>query len=255
MKIVKITMLLFFFIGIVGCSNSEEKALQYLEDKYGEEFEVMWSKEGSKLFQDLYGGDKVIVHPKGEPNMVFIVKEYNDKGEWVDDYLSAKWGYELHQILEADIAKELPRGTQFKVNLSVGSNEVDETMATISVNEYLSKNKNVKISLTAGIKTDGPPDINQYSNGIYNLFQLFKGLGVKIYAISIGFIDQSEDISEYIQTSFVNNLQWSNFNAKVYGEVGVDDRLDPDDPSDIVDPSVILHGPENIIDNYESFME
>ncbi|RFB14912.1 hypothetical protein DZB84_15900 [Bacillus sp. HNG] len=236
-------------------ASTEDKAIQYLEEKYGKEFEIMWSKEGSKLFQDLYGGDMITVHPKGEPNIVFVVKEYNDEGKWIDDYLPAKWGYELHQKLETDIAKELPEGTEFKVNLSAGNDQYDETMADMSVDEFLSENKDVKVSLTAGIKTTGEPDINQYSEGIYNLFQLLKGLDVELYVISVGFVDESEDITEYIRSSFVNNLPWSNLKAKVYGEVNVDDRLDPENPSDGVHPSVILHSPANVIENYEAFEE
>ncbi|MFS0864999.1 hypothetical protein [Fredinandcohnia sp. 179-A 10B2 NHS] len=236
-------------------AGTEEKAIQYLEKKYDQEFEVMYSKEGSKLFQDLYGGDKVVVHPKGEENVVFVVEEYNDKGEWIDDYLSAKWGYELQQKLYDDIAKELPEGSNFKVTLAAGTDQYDESMKNMSVDDYLQTNKNVRVEIIAGVKTASEPDINQYSEGIYNLFNLLKGLGVERYILSVGFVDQSEDITEYIQTSFVNNLPWSNLNAKVYGEVNVDDRLDPDNPDDLVAPSVIMKSPANVIDNYEAFEE
>ena len=235
-------------------ANTEDKAIQYLEDKYDKEFEVMYAKEGSKLFQDLYGGDMITVHPKGEPNEVFTVKEFNDKGEWIDNYLLAKWGYELQQKLESDIAKELPEGTLFKVNFSINS-QLDESMMDMSVEDYLSKYNDARVSLIAGIKTSGEPDIDQYSEGIYNLFQLFKGLGTELYVISVGFVDQSEDISEYIQTSFVNNLPWSNLKGKVYGEVNVDDRLDPENPSENVHPDVILQSPANVMANYEAFEE
>lgn len=236
-------------------ASTEEKAIQYLEEKYDKEFEAMWSKEGSKLFQDLYGGDLVTVHPKGEKNVVFSVKEGNEEGDLIDNYIPAKWGNELHQKLEDDIAKELPEGTLFKVNLSVGNDRFDDSMANMSVDEYLSQHKDARVDLIAGVQTSAAPNVEQYQEGIYNLFHLIKNVGVSHYTISVGFVDESEDISEYIQTSFVNNLPWSNLKGKVYGEVNVDERLDPENPSDLVDPSVILHSPSNVIENYEAFEE
>ncbi|MFS0821678.1 hypothetical protein [Bacillus sp. 1P02SD] len=232
-------------------AGTEEKAIQYLEEKYGKEFEVMWSKEGSKLFEDLYGGDLITVHPKGEPEIVFTIQEDGD--EYVDLYLPAKWANELQKKVEDQIASEFPPETRFKVILRNTGN--DESLKNQSVEEILKTGKNVGVSIIAGIKTSGQPDVNQYSQGIYNVFNLLKGLDTKQYVLSVGFVDESEDIDEYINTAYINNIPWSNLDAKVYGEVNVDFRLDPENPSPNVEPSMILEGPENVIENYESFGE
>lgn len=232
-------------------ASTEEKAIQYLEEKYDKEFEVMYAKEGSKLFEDLYGGDLITVHPKGEPEIVFTIQEDGD--EFIDLYLPAKWANELQQKLEDQISSEFPPGTPFKVILRNTGN--DESLKNKSVEEILTTSKNVGVSIIAGIKTSREPDVNQYSQGIYNVFNLLKDLDTRQYVLSVGFVDESEDIDEYINTAYINNLPWSNLDAKVYGEVNVDFRLDPEKPSTNVEPNMILNGPENVIENYESFEE
>ncbi len=233
-------MLLFFFMGVVGCSNTEEKALQYLEDKYAEEFEVMWVND-----------DLVTVHPKGKTDVVFSIQE--DGNGYVDTYLPAKWAQELQEKLKVDIEKELPLGAPYKVILR--NTGTDPDLMGKSVEEILQFNKNVNVSIIAGIKTNDSPDVSQYSQNLYNLFNLMKSLNTEQYVLSVGFVDESEDISEFINTAYTNNIPWSKLEKKVYGEVNVDFRLDPENPSPNVEPRMILNGPENIIDNYESFME
>ena len=238
MKIVKITMLLFFFMGVVGCSNTEEKALQYLEDKYAEEFEVMWVND-----------DLVTVHPKGKTDVVFSIQE--DGNGYVDTYLPAKWAQELQEKLKVDIEKELPANSEFKLVLS--RTRFNESMADMSINELIEQNKNIGVDLVVGIKTAGEPDINQYSQGLYNLYNLLKSLGLKNYLISVGFVNNSEDISEFIQTSYVNNMSWSNLDATVYGELGIDERHNADYPSTLVDPNLILKDVEDVEKHYQKF--
>ena len=224
-------------------ASTEDKAIQYLEDKYDKEFEVMYAKEGSKLFEDLYGGDLITVHPKGEPEIVFTIQE--DGEGFVETYLPAKWAQELQEKLTTDISKELPPGTEFKLVLNKTRFKED-----MSVEELLEKNKDMGVDLIVGIKTSGEPEISQYSQGIYNLYNLLKDLGLKNYLLSVGFVDESEDISEFITTSYVNNISWSNLDANVYGELGIDERHNPDNPSSIVDSSLILHNVDNVKEHY-----
>lgn len=239
MKIAKIMTLLLFLIGAVGCSSSEEKALRYLEDKYDKEFEVMWVKD-----------ELVTVHPKGEPDVIFTV--HVDDEEYVETYLPAKWSQELQEKLKADIKKELPPNTEFKLVLS--KTNFNESMADISVDGLLEQNKDMGVDLVVGIKTPGEPNIKQYSQGIYNLYNLLKSIGLENYLISVGFVNESEDISEFIKTSYVNNMAWSNLDGTVYGELGIDERHDPDNPSALIEPSLILKDVENVENHYQEFL-
>jgi len=257
-RVVLFLLLFILIIGGTGCMSSsnastEEKAIQYLEEKYDKEFEVMFAKEGSKLFQDLYGGDKVVVHPKDDSEAIFLVEEANTEGDLMDSYIPAKWGQELQSKLADSIENELPEDSPYKLTFHVNSKEFEPSMASMTVDEYLSQNKNVRVVLTAGIKSSGEPDVKAYSQGIFNLYNLLKGLGVESYIVSVGFVDSSEDISEYIRTINVNNMGWSNLNAKVYGELGLDERNNPDNPSESFDPTLILNSENNVVENYTPF--
>ncbi|MCM3668158.1 hypothetical protein M3181_03970 [Mesobacillus maritimus] len=256
-RVLLILLLLMIGIGGTGCmnagndSNFEERALAYIEDKYDREFEKEWVKVGSDVFANLYGEEKLTVHPKENPEVVFTIQK--DGQDFVETYIPAKWASELQTMLEEDISKELPEGAEFKVNLR--NTNFNESMSELSVDEFLAENKNVTVSVIIGIKTEGKPDVDQYSQGIYNIYNLVKNLEVKKYVVSVGLVDESEDISDFIRTSYVNNITWSNLDAKVYGEVNVDERLNPDQPSDMIDDSLILHSPANIAENYEAFGE
>ncbi|MFF2448932.1 hypothetical protein ACFVSW_17765 [Neobacillus sp. NPDC058068] len=49
-RILLLILLILVLMGSTGCTSSEGKILNYLEDKYGETFVVENKKEGSSLF-------------------------------------------------------------------------------------------------------------------------------------------------------------------------------------------------------------
>jgi hypothetical protein len=51
--------------------------------------------------------------------------------------------------------------------------------------------------------------------------------------VSVGFVDESEDISDYIRTSNINNIPWSNLKANVYGTIMVDNLTGINSPDEI----------------------
>ena len=67
------------------------------------------------------------------------------------------------------------------------------------------------------------------------MLQELKTLNVQSYGVTVGFVGQDADITDYIRTSNVNNLQWSNLNAKVYGTIMVDDLAKITEPSQVED--------------------
>ncbi|WP_077619649.1 hypothetical protein [Bacillus sinesaloumensis] len=233
-------------------ASTEEKAVKYLEEKYDTEFEVMHVEEGSKLFEDLYGGDVVTVHPKGEPDVIFTIK--GSEEPYTETYLQAKWSQELQEKLKADIEKELPTDTPYKVIIS-NSRMSDSTNKNKTVDEVLNESNTVVVSIMTAIQTDGEPEVSQYSQGIYNLYNMLKNLGVNKYVVSVGFVDQSEDVSDFIRTSYVNNITWENLKANVYGVIAIDDRKNPDNPSDLVNPNLIIRDVNSVVENYTPIEE
>ncbi|MEH7381276.1 hypothetical protein V7138_12515 [Bacillus sp. JJ1533] len=233
-------------------ASTEEKAIQYLEDKYDKEFEVLHAKEGSKLFENLYGGDIVTVHPKGEPDTIFTVN--GSEEPFTETYLQAKWAQELQEKLKSDIEKELPIDTPYKVIIS-NTRMSDSSNQNKTVEEVLTESETVLVSIMAAIKTEGEPNVSQYSQGIYNLYNLLKGLGVNKYVVSVGFVDESDDVTDFIRTSYVNNMTWENLKANVHGVIAIDDRKNPDNPSDLVNPKLIITDVNSVVENYTPIEE
>lgn len=62
---------ILLIVGEAGCMSTEDKVLNYLEDKYHQKFEIEGVKKGSLFFSQMYGGDKVTVHSKENPEIVF----------------------------------------------------------------------------------------------------------------------------------------------------------------------------------------
>jgi hypothetical protein len=254
-KLVLLLVSILLVIGEAGCMSTEDKVLTYLEDKYNQKFEIEGVKKGSKFFSQMYGGDKVTVHLKNNPEIVFLVEEDSEEnGVYYDNYILAKWAEELKRTLTPDIEKQLPPGSPFKILVYIAPDNYKESMVNMSFAKYLTENKNeVDVVLMAGIKTSGSPDINQYSEGVYNLYNLLMNQGFEQYTVSIGFVDDSEDITDFIRTAYVNNIEWSNLKARVYGEVNIDEEVNPIKPNPDFNPKVILTGPDRIIENYKRY--
>ena len=257
MQVKAIVLFLFMIslIGMTGCMNAENKFLSHLEKKYNEDFEVENVKKGSIIFSELYGKDKALVYPKGNEELVFLAGEYRKTEEIYDNYVLAKWGEELKAELKEEMEMELPN-SPYKVSIMAADKTYDVTMLDKPFLEYVEENnKNILIMLTVGVYTSKDPEVERYSQGIFNMYQKLKGYGTNSYAISIGFVDESEDITEYIRTANINNIAWSNLDAKVYGEISFDERSNPENPSPNINEELIVTSPESVIHHYEKLGE
>ncbi|WP_417898824.1 hypothetical protein ABN702_22590 [Bacillus haimaensis] len=234
--------------------NAENKFLSHLEEKYNEDFEVENVKEGSIIFSEMYGKDKALIHPKGNEDLVFLAGEYRKTEEIYDNYILAKWGEELKAELKEEMERELPN-SPYKVSIMAADDTYDATMLDKPFSEYVKENKNIMIMLTVGVYTTKAPDVERYSQGIFKMYQKLKGYGTNSYAISVGFVDESEDITDYIRTANINNIAWSNLDAKVYGEISFDDRSNPENPSPNISEELIVTSPKSVIHHYEKLGE
>ncbi|WP_186580067.1 hypothetical protein [Aquibacillus kalidii] len=240
-----IVIVLMLLIGMTGCmseSSSQEAILTYLEEKYDEKFEVEAFKEGSDTFKQMYGADKIIVHPEGKPEHVFLAGEDRDhEGEYYDNYVLSIWSDELTRHYEKEINNILLE-RNYEVRLNILDEKSDSSDMDKSIFDYLKDNKDVWLILNVAIKTSEGPNINQYNKQILNLLKLIEGTGVKDVTVSVGFVNESTKIVDYIRTSAVNNIQWSNLVGDVYGAVTVDTLHN-------------IHKPEHVNQYYEGFEE
>lgn len=215
--------------------SSEDKIVNYLEKTYDETFEVETFKEGHSIFKNMYGSDKVVVHPKGEPEHVFLAGEKRDhEDEYFDTYVLSKWGDELTKKFEPDVKRIMPGDYEYRVLLYVEDGKYDSSMKDLSALDYFSKkNKDAQVVIQIAAKTAGAPNPAEYYEPVYQLLQLLKPLGVEAYDVSLGFVDTSADVTDYIRTSNINNVPWTNLDAKVYGTILVDNLAKITEPGQI----------------------
>lgn len=230
-------MLLFILlmIGGTGCMQAESKIAGYLEEKYQQKFTVEGAKEGSELYPEMYGKDQIFAYPEGKPEMVFLAGESKKQdGEYYDRYPLAIWSSQLDAIYRAGVEEGFGKGTEFKTMLYVQGSKYDGDMIDMDFRDYFNNvNNEALVTLNIGVKTAGEPDPEKYAEAIYQLLQQLKELNVKNFGVTVGFVDEGEDISEYIRTSNVNNIAWSNLDAKVYGTVMVDNTMEISSSSQI----------------------
>jgi hypothetical protein len=255
MNIKTVLLILFIISSVVvsGCMNAENKILSYVEKTYNEEFEVEHVEKGSILFSGMYGKDKAIIHPKGNKDLVFLAGEYrNNEGNYYDTYVMAKWGEELKTSLKGTMEQELA-GSPYKVTVLAEKGTYDASMLDMPFRKFVESNPdNVRIIVTTAIYTQGKPDAESYSRGIYNIYQDLKNLGAERYTLAIGFADESDEITDYIRTANVNNISWSNVDADVYGEINIDEGGNSDKPDSNISEELILTGPEIVVNYYEA---
>jgi hypothetical protein len=217
--------------------SSEDKILSYLEETYKESFEVEVFNEGSTMLKNMYGGDDMIVHPKGKPEHVFLAGEDRDReGNYYDTYVLSKWAYELTKKLEPEINTLFPEAADYRALMYVEEGKYDPSMMDMSVYDYFEKvNRDAFVVVTMAIKTANPPTVSEYNEAVFQMLQELKTLNVQSYGVTVGFVEQDADMADYIRTSQVNNLQWSNLKSKVYGTIMVDDLAKITEPSQVED--------------------
>ncbi|WP_066315500.1 hypothetical protein [Bacillus sp. FJAT-29814] len=241
MKLKKALVTIFSILmiaGGTGCMKDDaaQQLLTYLNDKYNQEFVIERLKEGSAVFSEIYGKDLVTVHPKGNSEMVFLASEDTEKdGAYWDTYLLAKWGEELKTKLADEIEKELPSGSDYKVIIDAIDLGDEKAIKKYSVDKFLAEHPKATVDLVVGIKMSGTPDVSQYGKMAAKLLQILKNKGTERYTLSVGFVDDSEDIADYIRTAAINNISWSNLDAKVYGDINIDERVNTLDEQTVID--------------------
>jgi len=225
-RVVLFLLLFILIIGGTGCMSSsnastEDKIITHLEEKYKEEFTLESKKEGSEMFANMYGGDKALVHPEGKPELVFLAGEDRDNKENIyDTYLLARWSNELDKRFKSQIESEFIEDIDYKFSLHIEDKLYDESMKDLPFDEFMNKNQNEGIlTLNIAIKVNEQPDVKKYSTAILNVYKLIEEIPMWMVGISVGFVEDSEIIPDYIRTSNFNNISWSNLNANVYGTI------------------------------------
>jgi hypothetical protein len=219
-KWIKLTaVILIIVMGGAGCMSSESKVIEHLEEKYGEKFKVEDVDKASALFPSTSGKDKIFAYPEGKPEQIFVAGEsQNTEGKIYDTYVLARWGEELEKSFEQKIKEQIPGNSEFKVYIRIADSKYDETMKEMSIYDYFQNvNTDAEVVLNLAVKTQDTPDLDRYKEGLFNLYQQIGDIGAEDYTLLAGFVDEKEDVTDYIRTSNVNNLPWENYGGNLYG--------------------------------------
>ncbi|THE12421.1 hypothetical protein E1I69_11185 [Bacillus timonensis] len=225
-------------------ASTEEKIVKHLEEKYKEEFELESKKEGSEIFANMYGGDKALVYPEGKPELVFLAGEDRDnKEEFYDTYLLSRWSNELDAKFKEQIESEFNDDIDYKFLLNIADKKYDASMKDLSFTEYVNeKNSDALVTLKIAIKVSEKPDLEKYSTAILNVYKALDALQVDMYGVSVGFVEETDILPDYMRTANYNNIPWTNLDAKVYGTIVFDNTRDIQTPEDVLDRYKDLEG-------------
>lgn len=227
--------------GVSGCMNKsgEKEILNYLEEKYNEEFVIDNYKSANKLVNQ-YGGDEAIVHLKENENLVFNAGTVDSKeGGYYDNYMLVKLASELEDDFNDIVNKNISSNSDYRIVLYSSAEDNYEEIKDMSAKEYINyKKDNIRISLELGIEVKNVEDIKKNYQGIYNIYKELKAYNTKRYNMSIGFVENinDEEIQEYLRVISAVQMTWKDINSKVYGEMFptyIDDIKSVDDLNDL----------------------
>ena len=163
-KIFGIILMMVLGSSIAGCSiksnnDYEAVALQTLEERYGEEFEV---KQIGGTFGALNDTKKLVLYPVSNPDKFFFVEVEKDLSEVHDNYINRLMEEKLNEML-TPIAKEL-FGEEVKVQSIFDDlyNEYDSL--DMNVVDFMNNNENC--SYVLDIFIDGGENIDKSQEAV-----------------------------------------------------------------------------------------
>ena len=197
------SILMFNFI---GCNKNEKNALEYLSNKYGQEFELKGPISTGPGGDEFHPSKIKITRawPKDNPDEVFNIV-LDSEGVFYDDYQNIILKPYVDEYLK-DIVKQYWNTENIKIDLDYGITE-----KKFEVNDCLNFliEGNVQVSYIIYLKYDYTFNIDDESEKIYELYEEFKNRGLGGY-INVSYI--MDDIKgEKIQdNNFWNDLMGKN---------------------------------------------
>lgn len=214
--IVMISLILVLMLGVTGCMGKNAKAdkmIRYVEEKYGESFEIEEFDNGSTLFADLYGGDKLLAHPAGMEDRPFLIYDNSPDYPYSDDYVQASLSCEFTDIHKSEI-EQMDSSRERAVKLSfLGTNTPEDfSPATLSAETFnLDLNYDARIYVDVAVNTEPGYGVQEDTEFLFNLYNYMKKITERDFIILVAYIkpDRFEDAKEIIRVTHAVNLSWS----------------------------------------------
>lgn len=214
--------------GMSGCmkNNSEKEILNYLEEKYNQDFTVESFYESSKLEYE-FGNDKMIVHPNSDEKISFLAGQVNNsKKQYFDNYVLVKLAKELTEELEEFVANSIQGDFNFIVRMYAPDNSYDESMINENPNDIINKLKDkMDLGIKIAIEVKSEDEIDRYIDGLFNLYNKITNFNTEFNHLSVGFVSSLSEVEEYIRVSNSTSLQWKNLSDNIMvGELNINEN-------------------------------
>lgn len=176
-KVVLIVMTIGMGITGVGCNNQQKyinAALNQLEEKYGEEFELRELGGGFGATRDTF---KLICNPKNDKNKTFDVEVGKDLTLYGDSYIGRLMDEKLEKILYEPTSELF--GKDIIIKSSISGHLTKFNSLDMDVLEYLKENSNINLLLTIFIESDKEVDEDKESKLIYEYMSRILDMGIE----------------------------------------------------------------------------
>jgi hypothetical protein len=224
-------------VAVTGCiverksNDTASRMLPYLKEKYGESFEEEAFEEGSTLFPEMYGGDKMMAHPAENNQIPFYVHKNVKSGGFNDNYILSDMSYRFTEKYKHDIQNFDEREKVLK--LSFGCSDVidDLSYLTSSVDEF-AKDEFYDCRVHLEVAVNGSP-IDQDKEFITNAYNFMKERTTHDFTITVGYIDKDrfEEAKELIRIAHTINFSWTIIEDALIATVQMDSENDSNSPS------------------------
>ena len=153
--------------------NNKEEILEYIEEKYNEEFVVESYTPWNKLTNQ-YGGGKIIAHPEGNPDLVFYAGVKDSKsGGYYENYQETIYGVELKKYFEDSIISNMSNPFNFAIRFDFGDLDDTKEAQEMNLEEILEYGKEeVGIVMVLGIEVDSEEEISKHYEEVLNIYNL-----------------------------------------------------------------------------------
>ncbi|MDQ0194715.1 hypothetical protein [Paenibacillus wynnii] len=214
-KIRLLLVLCAAMLGVTGCVGKDQKVqkmISYVEDKYGQSFEVEQLDKGSTFFAELYGGDKLLVHPKGQVKEPFFVFEHSTKHTYSDNYVQASLSNTFTEIHKLKIEQFDSRKRAVKLAFRGTNTPSGAAFLGTSAEDFnrdLSYDADIYVDVV--VKMDSSYGISQDAEFLYQLYNYMKSITQRNFIISIAYIkpEKFEEAEEIIRIAHTVNFAWA----------------------------------------------
>jgi len=201
--------------GVTGCMIKDEKKmtknmLQYVEQKYGEEFTAELFDKGDILFPELYGDDRLIVSPLANQEVAFWV--FKESKGYSDNYMTSYFSHQFNTLHKAEILSLVNREMDIQFALNFSNLPQEEAMSQRTVEEIVSDEQlEGYLYLYIAIPESEKLQNTQEAQFLYEVYGHVKKMSNREFLINVAYIQDAyvEDAQRLLRYSPILNFDWS----------------------------------------------